>query len=47
VARPELSEGVGCLVVVSEDMMKFETMKLFLMVSYLLMACRHAGVTTI
>jgi hypothetical protein len=30
VTRPELSEGISCFIVSSEDMMKLETVKFFL-----------------
>jgi hypothetical protein len=45
--RPESSEGVGCLIVVPEDMMKFKVVELLLELPYLLVVCRHAGITTI
>jgi hypothetical protein len=47
VAGPRPVDGVGCLIVVPKDMMKFEAVKLFLELSYLLAVCRHAGVATI
>jgi hypothetical protein len=45
--RPESGEGVGCLIVMVEDMMKFKVAKLLLELPYLLAVCRHAGVMTI
>jgi hypothetical protein len=47
VAGPMPVDGVGCLIVVPKDMMKFEAIKLFLEISYLLAVCHHAGVVTI
>jgi hypothetical protein len=46
-AQPELSEGIGCLVVSLEDMMKPETVKYFLQPPYILSISRHVGVTTV
>jgi hypothetical protein len=43
VARPKSGEGVGCFIVLSEDTMKFETIKLHLKISYILIVCCHAG----
>jgi hypothetical protein len=43
VAGPRPVDGVGCLIVVPKDLMKFEAVKLFLELSYLLAVCRHAG----
>jgi hypothetical protein len=47
VTRPESSEGIGRLVVVSEDMMKIKTIKLLLELPYVLEVCLHVGVTVI
>jgi hypothetical protein len=44
-AQPKPSEGIICLVVLSEDMMKLETIKFFLQPPYLLPVCCHAVVT--
>jgi hypothetical protein len=41
VTRPELHEGVDCLIVASEDMMKFKTIELLLKLSHLLAVRRH------
>jgi hypothetical protein len=46
-AQPEPSEGIGCLVVSSGDMMKLETIEFFLQPPYLLPVCCHAGVTIV
>jgi hypothetical protein len=43
-ARSELSEGMDCLIVSSEDMMKLETVEFLLYPSYLMPVGRHAGV---
>jgi hypothetical protein len=45
--RHESGEVVDRLVVVSEDMMKFKTVKFFLKHSYLLATCHHVGVTVL
>jgi hypothetical protein len=47
VAGPMPVDGVGRLIVVPKDLMKFEAIKLFLEISYLLAVCHHAGVVTI
>jgi hypothetical protein len=47
VTRPESGKGVGHLIVASEDMMNFKTVKLLIKLSYLLEVCHHAGVATI
>jgi hypothetical protein len=47
VARSEPSEGIGYLIVSSEDMKKLETIEFFLQPSYLMPVGRHAGVTTV
>jgi hypothetical protein len=46
-ARSESSEGIGCLVVSSEDMMKLKTIEFLLQRSHLLSVSRHAGITTV
>jgi hypothetical protein len=46
-ARPNLGEGVDCLVVAPEDMLKFKTIELLLKLSYLLAVCHHAEVVAI
>jgi hypothetical protein len=45
--RPKSGEGVSCLIVMSEDIMRFKTVELILELSYLPVICRHAGVTAI
>jgi hypothetical protein len=47
VTRLESSEGISRLIVASEDMMKFKTIKLLLEFPYLLTVCCHVGVATI
>jgi hypothetical protein len=47
VTGPESGQGVSLLTVTTEDMMKFKVNELHLELSYLLIVCRHAGVTTI
>jgi hypothetical protein len=47
VTRPKLCEGVGCLVVAPEDMMKFKTTELLLKLSYLLVVCCHVGIAVV
>jgi hypothetical protein len=47
VTRLESSEGISRLIVASEDMMKFKTIKLLLEFPYLLTVCCHVGVVTI
>jgi hypothetical protein len=47
VTQPEPDEGIDCFIVSSEDMMKLETIKFFLQLSYLLPVCHHMGVTTV
>jgi hypothetical protein len=47
VARPKSGEGVGCFIVLSEDMMKFETIKLHRKIFYILIVCCHAGVMAV
>jgi hypothetical protein len=47
VTRPESGEDVGHLIVTSEDMIKFKTVKLLLKLSYLLAVCIHARVVAI
>jgi hypothetical protein len=46
-ARPESGEGVVCFVVSPEDMMKFESIKLLLQLSNLLLVCHDIGVMTV
>jgi triacylglycerol esterase/lipase EstA (alpha/beta hydrolase family) len=46
-AQPKPSEGIGCLVVLSEDMMKLETIEFFLQPPYLLPVCHDAGVVIV
>jgi hypothetical protein len=36
-ARPESSEGIGCFIVLPEDMMKFKIIELLLQLSKLLL----------
>jgi hypothetical protein len=45
--RLEAGEGVDRFIVSSVDMMKFETIKLLLKLSYLLVVGCHAGVMTV
>jgi hypothetical protein len=47
VARLELSEGIDCLIIMIEDMVKFEAIGLLLKHSYLLVVFHHAGVAVI
>jgi hypothetical protein len=47
VARAESGKGVGCLIVMSEDVMKFKAIEFLLEPSYLLTMGCHAWVTTI
>jgi hypothetical protein len=42
-----LGEGVGCLIVLLEDMVELETIKLLLQLPNLLPVCHHAGVVTV
>jgi hypothetical protein len=46
-AGPDLGEGVGCLIVSPEDMMKLEAIELLLQLPDLLSVCRHMGVTSV
>jgi hypothetical protein len=46
-AGPKSGEGISCLIVAPEDMMKFKSIELLFKLSYLLMVCCHAGVMTI
>jgi hypothetical protein len=46
-ARPKLSEDVGCLIVSPEDMVEFETIKFLLQLPDLLSICNHARVMTV
>jgi hypothetical protein len=45
--QPEPSEGIGCLIVSSEDMMKLKIIEFSLQPPYLLPVCHHAGVTIV
>jgi hypothetical protein len=45
--RPELREVVSRRIVMSEDMMKFKTIELLLMLSYLLAISCHVGITSV
>jgi hypothetical protein len=47
VTTPEMCEGISRLVVMPEDMMKFKSIELLLMLCYLLMVCHHVGITTV
>jgi hypothetical protein len=42
-----LGEGVGCLIVLPEDMVELETIELLLQLPNLLPVCHHAGVVTV
>jgi hypothetical protein len=46
-SRPKLGEGIGQLIVTSEDVMKFKVIEFLLELSYLLAVCHHVGVTAI
>jgi hypothetical protein len=46
-AWPKPSEGVGCLIVSSEDMVELEAVELLLQVSNLLEVCSHEWVTIV
>jgi hypothetical protein len=46
-ARPELSEGIDCLVISPEEMVELKTIELLLQLPNLLPICRHTRVTTI
>jgi hypothetical protein len=47
VAQPEPGEGIGRIIVSSEDMMELEAVELLLQPPNLLSVCRHAGVTVV
>jgi hypothetical protein len=44
---PELGQGVDCLIVSPEDMMKLETIELLLQLPNLLSVCHNVGVTAV
>jgi hypothetical protein len=46
-ACPKPSEGIDCLIVSLENMMKLETIEFFLQPPYLLPVRHHVGVTTV
>jgi hypothetical protein len=46
-ARPELGEGISCLVVSPVDMVELEAVKFLLQLSYFLPICSHVGVVIV
>jgi hypothetical protein len=47
VARPETGEGIGNLIVSSDDTMELETIELVLQLPNLLLVCHHEGVVAV